>query len=131
MPSWSEAILTTNGEIVMTKHFGVLGIAMTALSLTCSVSQADRASSPSMTVPQWVVMAQNQLGPGINKQNPQNDPDVQRGIDERRDQELQKKIQACVDERTASLTPAGRAEVERDYRMDCIYGRDSTRVPIH
>jgi len=110
----------------MAKHVVFLRAAIAALTLSCSVSLADGASSAPTTMPQGAAMAQ--LGPQPNKLNPTNDPDVQRGIDQRQEQEYQRRIQACVDQRTANMDPTARANVLNDVRLECTHGVQSTGI---
>jgi hypothetical protein len=58
------------------------------------------------------VMAQQNM-------NPTNDPDVQRGIDQRQEQERQRKIQECYDERTAQMNPKPAGADALDIRREC------------
>lgn len=54
--------------------------------------------------------------------NPTNDPDVQRGIDERNEQERQRKIQECYDQKTAQMNPKPTGADVGDIRRECEHG---------
>lgn len=91
----------------MPKLFAFLGFAVAALALSCSASFADGAAPPSTIVAQA---------------NPNNDPDVQRGINERNEQERQRQIQACVSRAEASMNPTAAAQQDNSIRMQCTNG---------
>jgi hypothetical protein len=91
----------------MPKYFASLCFTMAALALSCSVSLADGATSTS-TAPQRVAQA-----------NPNNDPNVQRGINERNEQERQSQIQACVSRAEANMNPTAAAQQDSDIRNGC------------
>jgi hypothetical protein len=59
-----------------------------------------------------LVMAQQNM-------NPTNDPDVQRGINERNEQERQRKIQECYDQRTAQMNPVPAGADAAHIRGEC------------
>jgi hypothetical protein len=54
-----------------------------------------------------------------DKMNPRNDPDVQKGIDQRQEQERQSRIEACVRKAEANLTVAQRIEQDERIRRNC------------
>ncbi len=54
-----------------------------------------------------------------DKMNPRNDPDVQRGIEQRQQQERQKRIEECVRKEEANLTVAQRLEQDERIRRNC------------
>ncbi|HVW73946.1 MAG TPA: hypothetical protein VHC39_09930 [Rhizomicrobium sp.] len=54
--------------------------------------------------------------------NPTNDPDVQRGINERNEQERQRKIQECYDQSTAQMNPKPTGADAADIRRRCEFG---------
>jgi hypothetical protein len=54
--------------------------------------------------------------------NPTNDPDVQRGIDQRQEQERQRRIQECYDQRTAHMNPQPTGSQSVDIRRECEFG---------
>ena len=87
----------------------VTALGLAAFALTAP-ALADGGSTPDTSRP--LLMAQQNM-------NPTNDPEVQRGIDQRLEQERQNRINACVQQQEANMDATARAQADDRIRNNC------------
>ena len=87
------------------KAIVLLGVSLASAFVMTGPALAGGAAPPP-------VMAQQNM-------NPTNDPEVQRGIDQRLEQERQNRINACVQQQEANMDATARAQADDRIRNNC------------